>query len=335
MNILVTGVAGFIGMNVVKSLLERGEQVVGIDNFSEYGNVNLKKNRLDLLLKYKNFKFHELDICNKEKLRGLFEAYKPRKVLNLAAQTGVRYSIKNPKIYIESNIVGFSNLLEECRDAGVEHLVYASSSSVYGLNVSMPYSESDCTNHPVSLYAASKKSNELMAHSYSHLFGLPTTGLRYFTVYGPYGRPDMSPWLFTDAILKGRPINVFNYGKMLRDYTFVGDVVKATIGILDSNATPSKEFDAHNPDPASSSAPYRIYNVGNHTPIQLMDFIKSLEEALNIQAKINLLPLQPGDVIATCADVKLIKRAIGFTPSTNLEVGVKQWVDWYLQYGLH
>jgi len=319
-------------MHVAKLLLERGDEVVGIDNLNDYYDPNLKLARLEQLKPFPNFKFAQGDIADRVTMENLFSAEKPKRVVNLAAQAGVRYSLKNPHSYIQTNLVGFGNILEGCRHHGVEHLVYASSSSVYGANTHMPFSVHDNVDHPVSLYAASKKANELMAHSYSHLYGLPTTGLRYFTVYGPWGRPDMSPWLFTSAILEGRPIDVFNMGQMQRDFTFVEDIAEGTLRVLDRIPTGNPEFDTNAPDPGSSYAPYKIYNIGSHQPVELMVFIKTIEEALSQEAKKNLLPMQSGDVVATYADVDDLKRDFGFEPKTTINQGIQKWVAWYRQY---
>lgn len=332
MKILVTGAAGFIGMHVTKLLLERGDEVVGIDNLNDYYDPNLKLARLHQLAPFPRFKFMQCDIADRMTMEELFAAEKPNRVVNLAAQAGVRHSLKNPNSYIQTNLVGFGNILEGCRHNGVEHLVYASSSSVYGANTHMPFSVNDNADHPVSLYAASKKANELMAHSYSHLYGLPTTGLRYFTVYGPWGRPDMSPWLFTSAILEGRSINVFNHGKMQRDFTYVDDIAEGTVRVLDKIAAPNPDFSTDAPDPGTSYAPYRVYNIGNHEPVELMSFIRTIEVALGEKAKINYLPMQPGDVITTFANVDGLKREIGFEPNTNLAAGIGNWVKWYKDY---
>jgi UDP-glucuronate 4-epimerase len=332
MKVLVTGAAGFIGMHVSKILLERGDDVVGIDNLNDYYDTGLKHARLEQLKPYPNFAFVHGDISDRQTVENLFANEKPRRVVNLAAQAGVRYSLKNPYAYFQANLVGFGNILEACRHAKVEHLVYASSSSVYGANTRMPFSVHDSVDHPVSLYAASKKANELMAHSYSHLFGLPTTGLRYFTVYGPWGRPDMSPWLFTSAILEGRPIDVFNHGKMRRDFTYIDDIAQGTVRVLDQVAAPDPNFDSAHPDPASSRAPYRVYNIGNHTPVELMTFIGTIESSLGLEAKKNFLPMQSGDVVATYADVEALRQAVGFEPKTPLAVGIARWVEWYKSY---
>ncbi len=332
MKILLTGCAGFIGMHVAQILLKRGEEVVGIDNLNDYYDPNLKLARLEQLKPHKNFRFIKGDIADRMTMEDLFEAEKFNRVINLAAQPGVRYSLKNPHAYIQSNVVGFANLLEGCRHNGVEHFVYASSSSVYGANTKLPFSVDDNVDHPVSLYAATKKSNELMAHTYSHLYGLPTTGLRYFTVYGPWGRPDMSPWLFTSAILENRAIDVFNHGKMRRDFTFVDDIAEGTVRVMDRIPQPNPDYDHEHGSPAESHAPYRVYNIGNHQPVELMTFIATIEKALGKEAKKNFLPMQPGDVEATYADIEALKAAVGFEPKTPLEAGIVRWVAWYRDY---
>lgn len=332
MKILVTGVAGFIGMHVAKRLLERGDEVVGIDNLNDYYDVRLKEDRLKQLASYPGFRFIKLDLADRPGMDALFADEQFRRVINLAAQAGVRYSLKNPHAYVNSNLVGFLNVLEGCRYGRVEHLVYASSSSVYGSHTKMPFSEHDNVDHPVSLYAATKKSNELMAHSYSHLYGLPVTGLRFFTVYGPWGRPDMSPSLFANAILDGRPIDVFNQGKMRRDFTYIDDIVEGVVRVLDQPAKPNPSFDRANPDPASSDAPYCLYNIGNHEPVELMVFIEAIEKALGKKAVKNMLPMQAGDVIATFADTADLRNAVGFAPSTPLEEGIAKYVDWCQAY---
>ena len=332
MKILVTGAAGFIGMHAALKLLERGDKVVGVDNLNDYYDVKLKHDRLAQLTPRSGFRFEKLDIADRGAMEALFAEEGFERVVHLAAQAGVRYSLKNPHAYIHSNIVGFMNVLECCRHHGIEHLVYASSSSVYGANRKLPFSEHDNVDHPVSLYAATKKSNELMAHTYSHLYGLPATGLRFFTVYGPWGRPDMSPSLFARAIMQGRPIDVYNNGKMQRDFTYVDDIVQGVVNVLDQPAQPAAHFDPVHPDPALSHAPYRIYNIGNHQPVELMRFIECIEQALGQSAVKNFLPMQPGDVVATCADVADLQQAVGFAPSTPIEAGVArfaQWCKWY------
>lgn len=332
MKILVTGAAGFIGLHVARLLLARGDEVIGIDNLNDYYDPGLKRARLECLRPYRNFRFVTMDIADGAAVPSLFAAERFNRVIHLAAQAGVRYSLSNPQAYVQSNLVGFVNILEGCRQQGVEHLVYASSSSVYGANTRMPFSVHDEANHPLSLYAATKKSNELMAHSYSHLFGLPTTGLRYFTVYGPWGRPDMSPWLFTSAILAGRTIDVFNHGKMQRDFTYVDDIAEGTLRVLDHCPTPNPAFDGNAPDPGSSHAPYRVYNIGNQQPVQLMTFVETLENALGRQATKNFLPMQAGDVPATYADIDDLRKDIGFDPKTSLVEGIAQWTAWFRDY---
>jgi UDP-glucuronate 4-epimerase len=334
--ILVTGCAGFIGMHVAQRLLERGVEVVGIDNLNDYYDPSLKSARLAQLQHHSRFSFHRLDIADGQAVSGLFASERLARVVHLAAQAGVRYSLLNPQAYVNSNVTGFLNVLEACRHNGCEHLVFASTSSVYGANRKLPFSEHDNTDHPVSLYAATKKANELMAHSYSHLFALPVTGLRFFTVYGPWGRPDMSAALFTRAILEGRPIDVFNHGDMQRDFTYVDDIVEGVVRILDVVPEGDPGADMINPDPASSYAPYRLYNIGNNQPVRLTRFIEVLEAALGRKAQMNLLPMQPGDVPATYADVDDLGRAVGFRPATPLEEGIARYVKWYRQYyGLH
>jgi UDP-glucuronate 4-epimerase len=332
--VLVTGAAGFIGMHVSRRLLERGDQVLGIDNLNDYYNPALKMARLAELQQYPNFRFVKADVADQAVIARLFADENPQRVVHLAAQAGVRYSIKNPQAYIQSNLVGFGNILEGCRNHQIEHLVYASSSSVYGANEKMPFSVQDSVDHPVSLYAASKKANELMAHSYSHLYGLPTTGLRYFTVYGPWGRPDMSPWLFTSAIMEGRPIDVYNHGKMRRDFTYIDDIADGTVRVLDHVATPDHSFSAMHPHPGSSYAPYRVYNIGNHQPVELMTFIETIENSIGMEAIKNFLPMQDGDVIATFADVEDLERETGFAPKTSLGTGIAEWVKWYRKHNV-
>jgi UDP-glucuronate 4-epimerase len=319
-------------MHVAKILLDRGETVVGIDTINDYYDPRLKEARLAQIKSYPNFKFIKGDIANQETVEALFASEKPTHVVNLAAQPGVRYSLKNPHAYIQSNLVGFGNLLEGCRHHNVEHFVFASSSSVYGANTNMPFSVHDNVDHPVSLYAASKKANELMAHSYSHLYGMAVTGLRYFTVYGPWGRPDMSPWLFTSAILEDRPINVFNNGKMQRDFTYIDDIAEGTVRVLDRTATPNESFDTNQPDPGSSYAPYKVYNIGNHQPVELMEFIKTIEDALGKEAEKNFMPMQDGDVVATYAETEDLRNEVGFQPKTPLAEGIANWVEWYKSY---
>lgn len=332
MRVLVTGVAGFIGYHLCLRLLERGDEVYGIDNLNDYYDVNLKQARLDQLLPKKNFTFEKMDLCEREKLHALFARVKPQRVVNLAAQAGVRYSLQNPYAYTESNITGFINILEGCRHHTVEHLVYASSSSVYGAHTKLPFSVGDTVDHPVSLYAATKKANELMAHTYSHLYDIPTTGLRFFTVYGPWGRPDMALFLFTKNILAGKPIDVFNYGNHRRDFTFIHDIVEGVIRVLDKVATPDPNWNSKNPNCATSSAPYRLFNIGNNNPVWLKDFITAVEEATGKKAVQNLLPMQMGDVVETFADVQALTDYVDFKPATPIREGVKKFVDWYKSY---
>ena len=329
MKILLTGAAGFIGMAVALRLLERGDEVVGLDNLNDYYEVSLKQSRLDRLTPAPNFRFVRMDLADREGMARLFAAEKFDRVVHLAAQAGVRYSLQNPLAYIDSNILGFTNILEGCRHGKVQHLVYASSSSVYGGNTKMPFSEHDSVDHPVSLYAATKKANELMAHTYSHLYALPTTGLRFFTVYGPWGRPDMAPILFTKAILEGRPIDVFNHGQMQRDFTYVDDIVEGVLRVLDKTATANPAYDAALADPATSSAPYRVFNIGNSNPVPLLDFIGCIEDALGLKAEKRLLPMQAGDVAATYANTDALNDWVGFVPGTSLRQGIERFVAWY------
>ena len=332
MKVLVTGAAGFIGFHLSKQLLSSGATVVGLDNLNDYYSVALKEARLAEIEKVAQagtFKFVKMDLADRPAMEKLFAEEKFDKVVNLAAQAGVRYSIENPHAYIDSNIVGFTNILQGCRHNGVKHLVYASSSSVYGANETMPFSIHQNVDHPLSLYAATKKSNELMAHTYSHLYGLPTTGLRFFTVYGPWGRPDMALFLFTEAIMKDKPINVFNYGKHRRDFTYVDDIVEGIHRVLDNNAAPNPEWTGTNPDSGTSSAPWRVYNIGNQNPVELMDYIEAIEIALDKKAEKNLLPLQPGDVPDTYADVEDLVKDVGYKPATDVRDGVKRFIDWY------
>ena len=332
MKVLVTGVAGFIGSQTARALLARGDHVIGIDNLNDYYDVNLKLARLDLLKGRNNFHFIKADLGERGEIEAAFAEHRPERVINLAAQAGVRYALQNPRSYVDSNLVGFLNILEGCRHHGVEHLVYASSSSVYGANTQMPYSVHDNVDHPLSLYAASKKANELMAHSYSHLFRLPVTGLRFFTVYGPWGRPDMSLFLFTRKILAGEPIDVFNFGHHARDFTFIDDIVEGVIRTLDKVAVPNPDWNGMQPDPGTSTAPYRLYNIGNNNPVELMYFIECIEKALGKTARKNMLPMQPGDVPKTFADVDALVADIGFQPKTPIEVGVQRFVDWYRDF---
>lgn len=329
--VLVTGAAGFIGYHLCERLLAEGREVIGIDNLSDYYSVDLKRARLSALEKHSGFRFQLLDLSDAPGLAGLFKAHAFKLVFNLAAQAGVRYSLQNPQAYVKSNIEGFVNLLECCRN-GVGHLVYASSSSVYGAVTQMPFSVRQNVDHPISVYAASKKANELLAHTYSHLYGLPTTGLRFFTVYGPWGRPDMAPFLFTRAILAGEPINVFNNGDMERDFTYVDDIVEAVARVGERPASPNPAWSGLAPDAGTSSAPYKLYNIGNHEPVRLLRFIEILEQLLGKTAIKNLMPLQPGDVPATYADVADLARDVDFTPRTRLEDGLARFVAWYRQY---
>ena len=332
MKVLITGAAGFIGMHVAQRLLARGDEVVGIDNLNDYYDVRLKEARLAQLDGRPGFRFVRLDIADTAGVAALFDKEGFDGVINLAAQAGVRYSLRNPHAYAQTNLVGFVNLLEGCRHGGVKHFVYASSSSVYGGNTKMPFSEHDSVDHPVSLYAASKKSNELMAHSYSHLFRMPTTGLRFFTVYGPWGRPDMALFLFIKAMFENRPIDVFNHGRMQRDFTYIDDIAEGVVRVLDRPAAPDAAFDKDRPDPATSWAPYRVYNIGNHQPIELMAYIEALEKAIGRQAEKNFLPLQAGDVPATYADTAELRAATGFAPATPVGEGVRRFVEWYRGY---
>jgi UDP-glucuronate 4-epimerase len=332
MKVLVTGSAGFIGNELCLKLLERGDQVIGIDNLNDYYDIDLKKARLARVTSNEGFTELRINLEDRDAMADAFRKYKPNRVVNLAAQAGVRYSLENPLAYVDTNLVGFANILEGCRHNDVEHLVYASSSSVYGSNTNMPFSVHDNVDHPVSLYAASKKANELMAHTYSHLYQIPTTGLRFFTVYGPWGRPDMSPIKFAKNILAGKPIDVFNYGKHRRDFTYIDDIVEGVIRVLDKPATANPDWSSDNPDPASSSCPYRIYNIGNNNTVELMYFIELLEKNLGKKAEKNMLPLQPGDVPDTYADVSDLVHDMGYKPDMTIEEGVKRFVEWYREY---
>jgi len=332
LKILVTGAAGFIGMTTSLRLLDRGDEVVGLDNLNDYYSVQLKQDRLARLDARPGFRFVQIDVADRAGMAQLFAAERFDRVIHLAAQAGVRYSIQNPHAYIDSNVVGFTNVLEGCRHSRVAHLTYASSSSVYGGNTRMPFSEHEGVDHPVSLYAATKKANELMAHTYSHLYGLPTTGLRFFTVYGPWGRPDMALFLFTKAILEGRAIDVFNNGNMRRDFTYIDDIVEGVIRVSDRVATADVDYRSDAPDPATSSSPFRIFNIGNHHPVPLLEFIGAIEKALGRTAVKNLLPMQDGDVPATYADVGALKEWVGFVPSTSIDAGSARFVDWYRSY---
>ena len=332
MKVLVTGAAGFIGSYTARQLLERGDTVVGLDNFNDYYDVSLKEARAVTLDAYDSFRMDRLDLADRSGIEKLFKTEKFDKVVHLAAQAGVRYSIENPHSYIDSNIVGTLNVLEGCRHNEVEHLVYASSSSVYGANTTMPFSIHHNVDHPLALYGATKKANELMAHTYSNLYRLPTTGLRFFTVYGPFGRPDMALFMFTRNIIEGKPIDVFNYGKHRRDFTYVEDIVEGVIRTMDHTAEVNDDWDSSNPDPGTSMAPYRIYNIGNQQPVELMRYIEVIEECVGRKAQKNLLPLQPGDVPDTYADVSDLVQDVDYKPNTSIEVGVKRFVDWYVDY---
>ncbi|WP_137938508.1 NAD-dependent epimerase [Chitinivorax sp. B] len=335
MTILVTGAAGFIGMHVCHALLNKGLKVIGIDNFNDYYSPKLKQDRVSTLVNHPSFAFDTVDIADYELLNTVFKKHAIKQVVHLAAQAGVRYSLKNPHAYGNSNLIGFTNILETSRQYQIEHLVFASSSSVYGSNVKIPFEESDNVDHPISLYAATKKANEVMAHSYAHLFGIPCTGLRFFTVYGPWGRPDMATWLFTEAILKGKPINVFNNGDLKRDFTYIDDIVEGVVRVLDHVPKANPVFDKQQPDPASSFAPYRLFNIGNHQPVALEVFIATLEQALGKKAIRNLLPMQDGDVYATYANTDRLQQAVGFSPNTELKVGLERFVKWYREYHQH
>ena len=332
MKILITGAAGFIGSTLALRLLERGDEIIGVDNLNDYYDVSLKKDRLKRVAAYDNFTDERLSLEDEQGMAALFKKHQPQRVVNLAAQAGVRYSLENPQAYISSNLQGFVNILEGCRHHQVEHLVYASSSSVYGANTSMPFSVHDNVDHPVSLYAATKKANELMAHTYSHIFNLPTTGLRFFTVYGPWGRPDMALFMFTKNILEGKPIDVFNYGHHRRDFTYIDDIVEGVIRTLDKVASPNPDWDSTQPDSATSKAPFRLYNIGSNNPVELLRYIEIIEECLGKKAEKNLLPLQPGDVPDTYADVGALIKDTGYSPSTSVEEGIKNFTDWYRDY---
>ena len=332
MRYLVTGAAGFIGFNVSQKLLDRGDEVVGLDIINDYYSVKLKEDRLAQLTGRKGFTFHQVDLADRVRMDEVFSKSGFEIAIHLAAQAGVRYSLTNPHAYIDSNIVGFTNILEGCRHHKIRHLAYASSSSVYGANTTMPFSIHHNVDHPMSLYAATKKANELMAHCYSQLYKIPTTGLRFFTVYGPWGRPDMAMWLFTKAILDGKPIDVFNDGKMRRDFTYIDDIVEGVIRVADNTAEPNPKWTGADPDPATSFAPYRVYNIGNHQPVELMHMIHVLEDCLGKKAEKRMLPMQAGDVPATCADVDDLMRDVGFKPNTSIEEGVSRFVKWYREY---
>ena len=330
--VLVTGAAGFIGFHLARSLLDRGDEVIGLDNLNDYYDVRLKEARLARLAERPGFRFVKADLADQHAVADLFGHHRPERIVNLAAQAGVRYSLTNPQAYANANLVGFLNVLEGCRQGEVEHLVFASSSSVYGANTQLPFSVEDNVDHPLSLYAASKKANELMAHSYAHLFNIPCTGLRFFTVYGPWGRPDMAYFKFTEAILQDRPIDLFNYGHHRRDFTYIDDIVEGITRVLDQPARPNLEWRSDTPDPASSTAPYRLYNIGNHQPVELLYLIELLEKALGRQARKNLLPMQPGDVEDTIADVAALERDFGFAPATSIEKGIARFVAWYRDF---
>jgi len=332
MKVLITGAAGFIGMHCALRLLDRGDEVVGVDDLNDFYDVTLKQARLDRLTSYANFDFIRASIEDKTAMDDLFARHRPQRVINLAAQAGVRYSLENPHAYVDANLQGFMNILEGCRHHDVEHLVYASSSSVYGGNTTMPFSESHSVDHPVSLYAATKKANELMAHTYSHLYGLPVSGLRFFTVYGPWGRPDMALFKFAKAMRDGQPIDVYNHGRMVRDFTYIDDIVEGVIRVLDKVATPDPAFDPAVPNPGTAAVPYRLFNIGNGQPTPLMDYIAALEKALGVTAKKNMMDMQPGDVPATSADTAALRDWVGFAPDTPVEVGVARFVEWYVQY---
>ncbi len=334
MRILITGAAGFIGSGLAMRLLQRGDAVYGVDNMNDYYSVALKESRLARFAGHPDFRFQKLDISDREAVARLFRENRFDAVMNLAAQAGVRYSLENPHAYVDANLVGFVNLLEGCRHSKVGHFVFASSSSVYGANTKQPFSEHDNVDHPVSLYAATKKANELIAHSYAHLFGLSCTGLRFFTVYGPWGRPDMALFLFTKGILEGKPIQVFNRGQMVRDFTYIDDIIEGVIRVIDHPATPDPAWSGERPDPATSRAPYRIFNIGNSSPVELMHYIRTLENELGRKAVMELLPMQDGDVPATVADVSELNAAVGFKPATPVEIGISRFVKWYKEYYL-
>lgn len=332
MSILITGTAGFIGYHLAERLLARGEEIIGLDNLNDYYDVRLKEARLERLRRHANYQHERTDLADDAAMKRVFAEYQPTRVVNLAAQAGVRYSLENPQAYVQSNLTGFTNVLEGCRHQSIEHLVYASSSSVYGATTQMPFSVQQSVDHPVSLYAATKKANELLAHTYSHLYDLPTTGLRFFTVYGPWGRPDMAPFLFTKAILEGQPINVFNHGRMQRDFTYIDDIIEGVVRVLDRVPAGNPDWSAARPDPGSSRAPYRLHNIGNSEPVELLHFIETLENALGRKAIKNMLDMQPGDVPSTYADVSDLERDVGFRPATPLATGVEQFVNWYRDF---
>lgn len=332
MKILVTGAAGFIGYHLSAKLLQQGISVVGVDSLNSYYDVRLKEDRLKRLREFSAYTHYTIDLCDHESLDKLFDSHKFTAVVHLAAQAGVRYSMVNPKAYIDSNVTGFTYMLESSRKHNLAHFIYASSSSVYGANVKMPFSVQDAVDHPVSLYAATKKANELMAHTYSHLYGLPTTGLRFFTVYGPWGRPDMAYFSFTKAIMEGKPIQVFNEGQMLRDFTYIDDIVEGIVRLLDRPPVRNEDWDRVHPDPSTSYAPYKIFNIGNNSPVQLMEFIQTIEACLGKKAVIEFKPMQPGDVLATYADIDELAKDVGFSPKTSIKTGIKAFTDWYSNY---
>ena len=332
MKILVTGAAGFIGFHLSKKLLERGDEVVGVDNINDYYDPKIKLARLDMLQKFEQFEFLKANIADRGAMESLFQAHQFDRVVNLAAQAGVRYSIENPHAYIEANLVGFTNILEGCRHSKVPHLSYASSSSVYGANTLQPFSEHHNVDHPVGLYAATKKANELMAHSYSNLYDLPTTGLRFFTVYGPWGRPDMALFKFTKGIIEGTPIDIYNNGDMVRDFTYIDDIVEGVVRVTDRIPEPNPSWSGDAPDPATSYCPYRVYNIGNNKPVKLMEFVEAIEKALGKEAIKNFMPMQPGDVPSTCADVSELEKDVGFKPNTSIQEGINNFVAWYSEY---
>jgi UDP-glucuronate 4-epimerase len=335
MKVLVTGAAGFIGFHTARALLSRGDTVVGLDNINDYYDVRLKHDRLDQLRAFGQFTFEKIDLADRQAMERLFRETRPSRVIHLAAQAGVRYAQENPFAYVDSNVTGFLHILEGCRHGQVEHLVYASTSSVYGANTAMPFSIHHSVDHPVSLYAATKKANELMAHSYSHLFRLPTTGLRFFTVYGPWGRPDMAMFQFASNILAGKPIDIYNHGHHSRDFTYIDDIVEGVVRTLDRVATPNLDWSGQAPDPGTSSAPYRLYNIGNNKPVPLMRVVECIENSLGRVAEKNFLPLQPGDVVDTCADIDALAADVGFCPDTPIEVGIERFIAWYKQYYGH
>jgi UDP-glucuronate 4-epimerase len=328
----VTGSAGFIGFHLCLNLLKKNLQVVGLDNHNDYYDIKIKADRVDILNSFKNYQHYKLDIADNDEIKKIFKNHKPQYVVNLAAQAGVRYSIENPLAYVKSNLIGFTNILESCRHNEIKHLVYASTSSIYGANLNMPFSEHSNANHPLSFYAATKKSNELMAHTYSYLYNLPTTGLRFFTVYGPWGRPDMALFKFTKAILNNEKIDVFNNGNHIRDFTYIDDIVSGIVNTIEVPAKSNKDWDGINPDPASSKAPWRVYNIGNSNPVSLMDYVYALEDSLKKKAKINYLPLQLGDVPSTYADVSNLEQNFNYKPKTSVNVGVENFVNWYKKY---